>query len=131
MRKRSNPLNRHNAQLYVEKLGLNPLQRKHIIPCPFHPDNDPSMSIDLKEGIHYCHGACDEPKGGGVVLFLVKWLRFREAKTITMREARRMLTQTFSVPDVVTLQREMMREKVLLFARACPSVAANMLCALD
>ena len=35
--------------------------------CPFHDDNNPSLSINLKAGWYRCH-SCGE-KGGGIVKF--------------------------------------------------------------
>ncbi len=36
------------------------------VPCPFHKDRNPSLSINVKEGIWYCFAGCG---GGGVIAF--------------------------------------------------------------
>lgn len=46
--------------------------------CPFHPDEHPSLSIDLERGLWFCH-SCGE--GGDIVRFIMlqQGLTFRPA----------------------------------------------------
>lgn len=65
-----------------DKLLYETLYRKHVKGlqppradgeakgvCPFHEDDDPSLSVNLRTGLWYCH-ACDE--GGTAYLFVQK-----------------------------------------------------------
>lgn len=105
------------ARIYVQTLKLNPHIRQHGIPCPFHPDSKPSLSIDLEKAQHYCHGGCAPPKGGGPFAFIMKWAKYVEKKPITSKsEARSRLRRSFVLPDAKTLRREQIREEVMLFA---------------
>lgn len=105
------------ARIYVQLLKLNPHVRQHGIPCPFHPDTSPSLSIDLEKAQHYCHGACAPPKGGGPMAFIMKWSKYVEKKPIaTKGEARQRLRRSFVLPSAKELRREQIREEVMLFA---------------
>src|SRR5690348_18377609 len=36
-------------------------EKEVLVKCPFHPDNEPSCSIDIKKGVFYCQAAeCKE-----------------------------------------------------------------------
>ncbi len=114
-----------NARVFVERLGLNPYERHVNIPCPFHPDSRPSMSIDLDKGVYYCHGACEEPRGGGAIRFLMRWARFVLKKPITESEARRQLRRVVVLPDAKTLARELLRKELFLFVEYAASKFAD------
>jgi hypothetical protein len=104
-----------SARVYVEKLRLNQRQAVHNIPCPFHPDNKPSMSINLMKAVHYCHGACSEPRGGGPLQFIMKWARYVEKKPIELHEARSRLRSSFRLISAQAFLRDQMTKEVELF----------------
>ena len=84
----------YNAgRLIAEKLKMSDHTGQHVVLCPFHSDNDKSFSLDLNKGVFFCHGGCTEPKGGGIVEFLVKWARVVDQKPITRDDARRQLNR--------------------------------------
>jgi DNA primase len=57
--------------LFIETLKLPPTVRGALkVCCPFHPDANPSLSLDLDRGMWFCH-ACRI--GGGPAEFYVKW----------------------------------------------------------
>lgn len=58
--------------------------------CPFHSDSEPSLSVNLDRGVFFCHGGCEEPRGGGPVEFYAKWYK------IPVEEARKRLLITRS-----------------------------------
>lgn len=103
-------------RVLAQYLNVDPTIDEIVIVCPFHVDTNPSMSVDLRRGVFYCHGGCDEPKGGGALDFIVKWVRIREGKTITRQEARRRVARSFLIPNAQTLLRENMRRELKLFA---------------
>jgi hypothetical protein len=105
-----------DSDIYVTLLNLNPRQNKHVLPCPFHVDSDPSLSVDLQKAVHFCHGGCKEPKGGGPVAFLKRWERIKNGKEITSQEAARRLRSTFKIPDARKILREAMLAEVQRFA---------------
>ena len=43
------------------------------IACPFHIDNQPSLSINIDKGVWICHVGCGE---GSLKLFLKDYLKF-------------------------------------------------------
>jgi len=83
------------------------------------------MSIDLVKAVHYCHGACDEPRGGGPANFLVKWARVHEGRRLTKSEAQRELRRAFSLPTAAELKIELKRKEVQLFAWDMPRELAG------
>ena len=46
-----------------------PFRDQISVRCPFHDDKNPSMSIDLREGLWMCHAGCGE---GGLIDFEMK-----------------------------------------------------------
>jgi DNA primase len=82
---------RHNA-FFFEALRIRPTTGHIKAICPFHPDVNPSLSLDLDRGLWYCH-ACAE--GGNVAKFYVKVAKLR-GRTVTMSEARQRLCATYS-----------------------------------
>jgi hypothetical protein len=121
-------MNALNAgRLIAEKLKMSDTTGQHVVLCPFHGDSGNSLSLDLDKGVFYCHGGCDEPKGGGIVEFLVKWSRIVDQKPITKQDARRQLHRTFSVPNAKTLLREQAEENLRLFAFYMPHLLGDML----
>jgi len=115
---RHGPAMNFKARIYVQMLKLNQHVRRHSIPCVFHPDSQPSLSIDLDKAMHYCHGGCAPPKGGGPLVFIMKWAKYVEKKPILSKsEARSRLRRSLGIlPSVKDLQREQLREEVMLFA---------------
>jgi len=74
--------------------NINTSTRKQNVLCPFHDDKTPSMSIDLEEGLYYCH-ACKE--GGDTFQFYMKFhnCSFAKAKNDIMgNEQFNVLTDT-------------------------------------
>lgn len=109
-------LKRFAARIYIEKLKLNPSQSVHNIFCPFHSDEQtPSMSINLDKAVHYCHGACANPKGGGPLQFLLKWARYVDKKPIMPIQARAQLRSAQRLVDAQTFARDQQRKEVMLF----------------
>lgn len=45
-------------------------QDEHLTLCPFHNDIEPSLTINGKTGLWYCHGACQQ--GGDAIKFYQK-----------------------------------------------------------
>jgi len=120
-----------NASLFVKRLGLaQTVGTVHVI-CPFHPDTDPSMSIDLDKGIFFCHGGCDVPKGGDVVLFVQKWAWAKTGKKITLKEARDQVKRGYIRRTSEDLHREMREIDVRLFFEAAAGDIADVLRELD
>lgn len=120
------------GRLIAEKLKLSDTTGSHVVLCPFHHNTEtPSFSVDLTRGIWFCHSACDEPKGGGVVEFLVKWAKIVDQKPITKREAQRQLHRSFSVPNAKTLLREAAEENLRLFAFYVPHFLGDLLREFD
>jgi CHC2 zinc finger len=87
---------RHDPKLngiYFEALKLpKSTTGQQMVICPFHPDAEPSLHLDLDKGVWYCHG-CGE--GGGVVAFYQKFSA-RQGRVITRTEASRRLRATYS-----------------------------------
>ena len=104
-----------SARVYVDKLKLDNRQSVHVIPCPFHSDEMPSLSINLDKAVFYCHGACAAPKGGGPLQFLLKWARYVDKKPITPIEARAQLRFSHKLIDAKAYRIEQMRKEVMLF----------------
>ncbi|MCX7971674.1 MAG: DNA primase [bacterium] len=50
-------------------LKLKKVGSTHMSLCPFHPDSQPSLSIDLERGLWYCFG-CN--KGGDIFNFIME-----------------------------------------------------------
>jgi len=50
--------------------GLNASSTNHLLPCPFHNEEDPSLSLNTEEGIFHCFGCGSE---GGIKDFLALW----------------------------------------------------------
>ncbi|MCS7243214.1 MAG: DNA primase [Candidatus Calescibacterium sp.] len=50
-------------------LKLKKVGSTHMAVCPFHPDSQPSMSIDLEKGLWYCFG-CN--RGGDIFNFVME-----------------------------------------------------------
>lgn len=44
-------------------------RHKAVALCPFHPDHNPSLSIDLRRGLFYCFGCA---AGGDIIRFVEK-----------------------------------------------------------
>lgn len=109
----------YNAgRLIAEKLKMSDRTGQHVVLCPFHPNTEtPSLSLDLDKGVFFCHSACDEPKGGGVVEFLVKWARLVDGKPISEAEARRQVSRSFSIPNAKQLIEAERADELRLFAR--------------
>lgn len=104
-----------NARVFLERLPLDLHQTKQVITCPFHIDTGASFSVDLDRALFYCFGGCDEPKGGGALMFLIKWARVKDGREISRQEARNQLRSVRRVPDAQTLRREQQREELDLF----------------
>lgn len=118
----------YNAgRLIAEKLKMGERTGQHVVLCPFHSDNDKSFSLDLDKGVFFCHGGCDEPKGGGVVEFLVKWAKVVDKKKITKNEARRQLHRSFSLPNAKELLREALMDDLRAFMFFFPHYLADKL----
>lgn len=118
--------------IYVEYLKLDRRRAQHVVFCPFHPDSGtPSFSVDLGKVQHYCHGACDEPKGGGVVGFLLKWARLVEGKPITKDEARKRVNSIGRIPSAQEVAREFAAADARLFANATLSAQAQRALAIE
>lgn len=117
----------NSGRLIAEKLKMSDHTGQHVVLCPFHRDSDKSFSLDLDKGVFFCHGGCDEPKGGGVVEFLVKWAKIVDQKPITKREAQRQLHRTFSVPNAKTLLREALIDDLRIFMFFFPHYLADKL----
>jgi CHC2 zinc finger/Toprim-like len=62
-----------------------------MVVCPFHPDAKPSLSLDLDQGVWYCHGC---QTGGGVVVFYMKIAKL-DGRVVTRSEAWRRLRATY------------------------------------
>lgn len=58
-------LTKENYKLYFkgELEDLDPEVTQQDVCCPFHPDTHPSMSVNLDEGIWFCH-VCQNEKSG-------------------------------------------------------------------
>lgn len=114
------------ARVYVEKLGLDPYQSKHLVMCPFHTDSQgASFSVDLVKSVHYCFGACEEPKGGGAIQFKMKWSAHKENVALTYDEARRALNRIFKLPGAKVFARQQMEDDVWACKRWCSAVALS------
>ncbi|HBH13837.1 MAG TPA: hypothetical protein DDX29_12125 [Clostridiales bacterium] len=86
--------------------------RKQNVICPFHADSDPSCSLDLEEGLYYCH-SCNI--GGDIFDFYMKYHRcsFTKAKNdilgnqkapvLTPTEAKVAHEKLLSSPDLQKL----------------------------
>jgi hypothetical protein len=131
-RPKLSPIERqHAVRIFTEKLGLRVTRGRRVVPCPFHPDGaTPSLSIDLDQGLFYCHGACSAPKGGGWVKFLVKW-EAKEGRTITEAEARRTRTRVGTLVSAQEHQRRLREEDCWLFLRVLQVGAIDRLSAID
>jgi hypothetical protein len=123
----------YNAgRLIAEKLKLSYTTGSHVVLCPFHTNtNTPSFSVDLDKGVWFCHSACDDPKGGGVVEFLVKWSKIVDQKPLTKQDVRRQLHRTFSIPNAKALLREAAEENLRLFAFYMPHLLGDILREFD
>lgn len=55
--------------------------------CPFHNDADPSLSIDVNDGVWFCH-ACDD--GGGIVDFEMRLHDCEDKRTAWERISRKL-----------------------------------------
>jgi len=53
----------------LESYGLSITSRKRAIPCPFHNDKKPSMSVDYDKGLWHCFVGCG---GGDSIKFVMK-----------------------------------------------------------
>ncbi len=116
------------GRIYAEKLKLRETTGSVVTFCPFHNNTEtPSFSVNIDKAVHFCHGACDEPKGGGIVEFLVKWAKIVDQKPITKHDARRQLHRTFSIPNAKALLREQAEENLRLFAFYMPHLLGDML----
>lgn len=51
------------AAIWPYVVGLPDERGERIAHCPLHPDENPSMHINLSKGVWYCHSGC----GGGTV----------------------------------------------------------------
>lgn len=49
--------------------GRQGRRKKAQVCCPFHDDNDPSMSVDFEEGLYHCF-ACDA--GGDIFQWVMR-----------------------------------------------------------
>lgn len=61
----------------------NPNKKAWLVSCPFHSDNDPSLSINLEKGVWYCHSPKHEgPKGGSALSFyaMMEGISIKDAK---------------------------------------------------
>lgn len=118
-------MSNYNARIVAERLKI-PDYGKHVLFCPFHLDSSgKSLSVDLDRGVFYCHGGCEEPKGGGVVEFLLKWAKLVDKKPITRNQARSLLHRTFSVPNAQQLLRRAVEENLLFFAHGMLHIYAG------
>ena len=108
-----------HARLFIDKLQLDPHVPKQVLLCPFHVDSGKSLSVDLDKGVWYCHGGCDEPKGGGVVEFMIKWWWLTEKQRVPKRDAklrvRKLLTHGFSFQSAQQLSRELLVQDLRRF----------------
>jgi hypothetical protein len=114
-----------SARVFVEKFHLNEHQAIHHVMCPFHPDHQPSLAIDLNRAQFFCHStACSLPRGGGPLQFVLKWARYVDQKPITMSEARSQVRNAFRLTDARTFLREQTMKEVQHFiAYAAPRFA--------
>jgi hypothetical protein len=55
-----------------ELQDLNPAVTQQDVCCPFHADSRPSLSVNLEEGVWYCH-VC-QPENSGMLAFEMKKL---------------------------------------------------------
>lgn len=125
-------MNSINARIFAERLKIPMDGGQHVVFCPFHMDSGTkSFSVDLSKGVFFCHGGCDEPKGGGALEFLMRWAKLIEKKTLTRVEAMRMLRRTFAIPNAQTLMREHAESELLLFAQYMMPAAATELRELE
>lgn len=119
------------SDIFVQLLKLNPRQKKHVIPCCFHPDTDPSLAIDLSRALWYCHGACTAPRGGGPVSFLIRWERIKNGITLTPVEARRRLSCSFKIPNAREAALQARLAEIQRFADLVVREGADILRSLD
>lgn len=59
----------------INHYALNSDGESHIVHCPFHTDNNPSLNVNLKEGVFYCF-SCRE---GGRISRL--WTKLKTKST--------------------------------------------------
>lgn len=79
-------------KLYIETLKLRPNARGHLMAsCPFHPDANPSFSLDLDNGLWFCFAGCG---GGNALTFYIKVNALR-GRTLLRTEAWRRLQATY------------------------------------
>ena len=88
----TSPYDRKLNGIYFEALKLpKTATGHHMVVCPFHPDAEPSLSLDLDQGVWYCHGC---QTGGGVVVFYMKIAKL-DGRVVTRSEAWRRLRATY------------------------------------
>lgn len=87
------------------------------------------MSIDLDKAVYFCHGGCDEPRGGGPIEFITRWAKVKEQRDISREEARGELIRAFKTKDAKTAAREMELDNVALFADDAVRTGLFVVCA--
>lgn len=104
------------VRVFREHLNLSQERGRVVVPCPFHADGlTRSFSVDLDQGLFFCFGACDEPKGGNAIGFLVKWAWVKDGIRLTPREARQKLTITHTFVSAQEYQRRLKEADTRLF----------------
>lgn len=89
---------KHPIDVYLRKIGVKLIgegaERKAI--CPFHKDQNPSLSVNVTDGIWKCHAGC----GQGSVIDLMAKVEKRSVVEIIREEHERMKAEatTFSQP---------------------------------
>lgn len=117
----------NSGRLIAEKLNTTETG-SFVAFCPFHPNTDTAaLSVDLDKGVFYCFGGCREPKGGGVVDFLMKWARIVDKKPMTKAQARKLLHKSFVLPSAKELLAQHRKENLKVFAYYYPYFGAPVL----
>jgi putative DNA primase/helicase len=68
--------------IYSQYIPLKPAGKEYMALCPFHPDHNPSLSVNPETGLFYCHGC---GASGNVWQFLMKLkdISFQDAVSLT------------------------------------------------
>ncbi len=93
-------------EFYGRYLNLKRVGRTHMALCPFHPDRNPSLSVDLERGLWYCF-ACHE--GGDIFTFLmrIESISFIEALKLLASEVGIEFPSTEQKPDIFNTLKEL------------------------
>ena len=77
----AHPLDRELESRGVKLIGAG---QKRTARCPIHKDSSPSMSVDLDQGVWFCHAGC----GGGSVIDLIAKLDGKSPVDVLRGDAR-------------------------------------------